>query len=479
MIIRAKTAQKNHRAQTWAILAVLFSGVPTVQAQQVSPLRPGLDVNTPNTETATGAQNQNGNTPLTAPVQRTNAPQPIRLLSNQPQQVPAPPPPARRPPRETDPFEPLGVKVGGFRLFPVLEVTTDLSDNARTDPSGKITDIAGRLAPSFRLESNWLRHSYNLNVSSEHIFYAKASDVNSNTFTGTSALRLDIRRNTNLLNTATYQLTQTSSASSEVPGTAIGNRADHEVTYTSALTHRFNRLIATATAGINWVFVDDVKLAGGGRENNADREYIEPTAKLRLGYEVSPAITPFVEVGYTPRIHRKTLDRNGLARNSQGFTASSGFGFNLSPIWDGEVSLTYEHRNYKDNRLDDVNALGVNATINWRPSELTTVSLVAATDIEESSTIGISGTRNFDLALDVSHKFRDNITGTMGFGLNYDDFIGTGNDDVYFTMQAGFAYALRRELEWVTNYQFTHFKSGTAGNNYTENRISTGLRFRL
>ena len=463
-------------------ITLLMSSTSAVLAQQAdnqNTLRPALDVNQTVTSQATTSQAANPQTAsIRAPVQQTNAPQPTRLLSNQPQSPPLPPPPPDVQ-RQSDPFQPVGIKVGGFRLYPVLEVTGDLSDNVRSGASNKLTDIGLRLAPSLNLQSNWLRHSLSLNASSEHIFYAKAHDINSTTFDTSTALRLDLRRGTTLSNTAAYQLSETSSSSSEVPGTAIGNRSDHELSFSSALAHRFNRATVTLTGGVRWIFVDDVKLAGGGKENNADREYIEPSARLRLGYEISPALTPFVEVGYTPRIHNKTRDRNGVARDSQGLIASSGFGFNLSPIWDGEVALTFEHRDYKDNGLSDINAIGLNASINWRPSQLTTVNFVSATSVDESATTGISGTRNFDLALNISHKFRENLTGNLNFGFNYDDFVGSNNDDMYFTVEAGFAYAIRRELEWVANYQFTHFKSGSPGNDHTENRISTGVRFRL
>ena len=460
-------------------IVMLTSSASAAYAQQAStqdPLRPGLDTD----EATTNQTDQNTATTNTrAPVQRTNAPQPIRLLSNQPPSPDLPPPPPPLTQREANPFEPVGIRAGAFRLYPVLELTGDFSDNVRSDHTAKLKDAGLRVAPSVRLQSNWIRHSLDINVDSEHIFYKKATDIDSNTLNASSALRLDVRRGTTLLNTTTYQLSETSSASSEVPGSAIGNRSDHELSYTSALSHRFNRVVATLTGGIDWLFFDDVKLAGGGKENNADREYIEPSARLRLAYDVSPALTPFAEVAYTPRIHKKTLDRNGFARNSHGFSTSAGLGFNLSPIWGGEVALTFEHRNFDDNRLKDINTPGLAATVNWRPTRLSTVSFVSSTSIDESATTGISGTRNFDASLNISHKFRENFTGNLIFGFNYDDFVGSSDDDMYFTAQAGFAYDIHRKMQWITNYHFTRLKSGTPGNSYTENRISTGVRFRL
>ncbi len=453
----------------FVVSGAIVSNMSLANAQQASILRPGLDVNTDQTGVIQAENTQTA---------RTNAPQPVRLLSSQPEQLPPPPPPVRRT-RETAPFAPTGIKAGSFRIYPELGVSSVLTDNARSDNSGKVNDIGIQIAPSIRIESDWLRHSYTFNASSDLLFYAKSKEANSNTFNATGELRLDIRRNTNLLTSTGYTLSTTSSASSEVPGTAIGNRRDHQITFNTALTHRLNRLIATLSTGATWQMYEKVKLSGGGFENNADRAYVEPNAKLRLGYEITSSITPFAQIGYTPRFHNKKIDRNGLRRNSQGFDAQLGFAFNLSPIWDGEIAATYEHRNYKDPTLSNINAFGLNATINWRPSELTTLSLISSTSIDESSTAGISGSRNYNLALNATHRFRENLTGSLNLGMNYNDFIGTSNDDVYYTIQTGIAYALNRKIEWTGNYLFTHFNSGTAGNDFTENRITTGFRFRL
>lgn len=455
-----------------AVLLLAMAWTEPAYGQQADLLRPGLD-----TDPQAGTTNQADNT--TAQTRRTNAPQPPRLLSNQPPPPPPPPPlpPVRTP--EPDPFAPTGLRTGSFTAFPQLEVSGIISDNARTTSSAKLTDIGLRLAPSLRLQSNWARHEFTLSADSEHILYRKASDNNSNTVNANAALRLDIRRNTTLTTTTTYALSQTSSASSDVPGTAIGNRSDHEFTVTSGLAHRFNKLVATLTAGLTWVFVDDVKLAGGGVEDNADREYLEPGATLRLAYDVSPAMTPFVQVAYTPRIHAKKRDRNNLKRNSSGITTTAGFRFNLSPIWDGEIGLTHEYRNFSDTTLKSVNAFGINSTINWRPSQITTISLATSTSIDESATIGISATRNYDASLSLTHRLRNNIAASLRLSVNYDDFVGTSNDDLQLGLNAGLSYTLNRRMEWTAAWDLTRFKSGTPGSSYTENRFTTGLRFRL
>jgi len=465
---------KNIATVSLAGFALIAVSGSQVLAQEVDTFRPGLDV----AGGAEVASNALANNDFPGASQQNNNPQPPGLLSNQPEILPPPPLPPRRQ-RLADPFAPVGLRLGSFNLFPVLEVTGVTTDNVNSDNRGEVSDVGVRIAPSLRLQSDWARHSFNLDVASENVFYKTVSENDSIAFNASSSLRLDIRRNTNLATTASYRLSEARSGSSEVPGGAIGDRRDHDVSVTSALAHRFNRASATITAGLNWVFVDDLELQGGITENNADREYIEPSLRFRLGYEISPAIIPFAEVGYSPRFHRQARDRNGNNRDSQGVTTSAGLGFNLSSVWDGEIALVFEHRNFEDSELSNINAVGVNANVNWRPSQLTTVTFTSSAGVDESTRVGVSGARNYDLALNFSHRFRENFTGTFGLGFNYDDFVGSSDDDMYFTVQAGFAYAIMRELEWVANYQLVYFESGTLGGSYSENRISTGFRFRL
>ena len=107
----------------------------------------------------------------------------------------------------------------------------------------------------------------------------------------------------------------------------------------AALTHRFGRLSTTLQGGAVWQYYDDVELAGGGEEDNSDREYVEPEAALRVGYEASPALQPFVEAAYPPRFHFEDRDRNGFDRNSDGYRVEAGVAFEPSPIWSGELAL--------------------------------------------------------------------------------------------------------------------------------------------
>ncbi len=364
-------------------------------------------------------------------------------------------------------------------MFPQLELTGVYNDNVTDTAISKQADGALRVAPSARLQSNWSRHSLTASAASEHYFYLDHHEFNETSLNSQANLRLDIRRDTQLELASTYILAQTPPSSGEVPGNAAEKRDDHEFSASARLIHRANRFITSLRLGARAFKFGNVKLIGGGTENNSDRDYIEPSAALRLAYESSPAITTFLEAGYAPRFHHKKIDRNGQKRNSKGFTTSLGLRFNPSPVWSGEAALVYEYRKYEDKNFKTASNIGATANINWRPSNLTQINLLLDTSLDESSVSGVAGTRNYDVTLTATHKFRENLTGTLSGSINYDDFIDSPGDDVYFTVSAGVSYVVHRNMEWIANYTMTHLKSGVPSASYTQNLLSTGIRFRL
>src|SRR4029078_9350977 len=126
---------------------------------------------------------------------------------------------------------------------------------------------------------------------------------------------------------------QDSDGTSDVPGNAIGNRTDHTYSLAAGPTPRPRLIQTTLKTGITWQTFDDVKLAGGGKEDNSDRNFYQPEIVFRAAYAPTPAFKPYVEAAYQPPFHDVVPDRNGFDRDSQGYALSAGLAFDDSPIW--------------------------------------------------------------------------------------------------------------------------------------------------
>ena len=380
---------------------------------------------------------------------------------------------------EAEPYAPLGLRAGAFMLFPSLGISGTYSDNVGQVSHAPRDDAGLRLTPALRVESNWVRHRLTFDGSGDLVFYKRQRDFDETTANATANLRLDVRRTTTAEFIADYRLSETSASDSEVPDAAVGRRQDQEFGISGALTHRFNRLSATATVGARALVFDDVELAGGGRENNSDRDYIEPSVALRLGYETSPAIQPFIEAGYRPRVHRRARDRSGQRRNSHGGFLRAGIDLNLSPVWSGNVAARYDVRVFDDRRLDSVHAVGVDANVTWQPTRLTRVVFTAASGIDESASSGVSGSRTYQGSIAVSHNLRENIVIGATGGIDFSDFIGASDEELLLSGGLSASYRIAREIELLASYEIRGFESTQPGSDYIENQISAGFRFRL
>ena len=65
------------------------------------------------------------------------------------------------------------------------------------------------------------------------------------------------------------------------------------------------------------------QLTDGTTSPNDDRNYNQYAGKLRGGYELSPGVTPFVEVIADTRVHDLNTDFFGFQRNSKGLTGKA------------------------------------------------------------------------------------------------------------------------------------------------------------
>ncbi len=377
---------------------------------------------------------------------------------------------------EGDPYAPQGIAAGAFRLFPTIQIGGIVSSNPEQKNSGADAALGYRIAPSLRLESDWVRHSFRLNAAGEFIDYASGGVSAESSGSVTAAARVDVLRSTTIDLDANYDIDRTAASDSEVPDSATGPRLEHEIGVFAALNHQFGRLGLRARTGARLKLFEDVDLSGGGVEDNSDRNYVEPEIALRATYESSPAIKPFAEIAYRPRIHSDSPDRNGLDRDSHGVQLRAGVQIDSSPIWSGELAVAYAIRRYDDPSLDTVHAPGLIGNLIWRPTELTTLTYTANTSIDETVAAGSSGTRVYELRVDAEHRLRDNIILNAGTGVEFD--MRDGPDDFTLDANIGAIYRFNPWLAWTAGYDFTYFNSDSPASDYVEHRVTTGIEIR-
>jgi hypothetical protein len=330
----------------------------------------------------------------------------------------APPPLAtpaeavRRPlPAEHDPYEQLGIRAGAFLLKPSVELTGGYDTNPQSSdpPEG---DAFWRIRSALEVESDWVRHAFRGRLEASYRGYDEFSDLDAPDYAADAALRLDARRDLRL--DFSFHGEQDSDPRNDPELVGVTGLVENTlVSGRAGLTYKPNRLSIAPT-------FETTRREFGDPEFE-DRNYNSYRAKLRTGYELSPALEPFVEVSANERIY--DLDENdvGIEHNSWGWRGYAGARFEPDPIWALEGKIGYGHQEAEDPSMPVLDGVVVAGSLIWRPSELTTFRLQGEKDFAAASLDCCSVTEEWGVTASFEHEFRRwlILTGEVAYDENY------------------------------------------------------------
>ena len=373
-------------------------------------------------------------------------------------------------------YEPLGLRTGSFIVYPAIQTGLQYTDNALSSETDRRDDLIYSVTPEVRVESDWSRHSARASVSSSHEFHQDNTSEDAEEFSARGNVRVDVTEATKLNLEGGYSFEQEERGSAEVPNDAV--EEPNETTWDVAawISHRFNRLTATLRGDVEVNDFGDVSVSGGAAGGGSDRDYYETGTTLRLGYEISPTLQPFVETGYSVRRHDREVDSNGFRRDSDGYSVAAGVAVNTGPILRGEIAVGYEVREFDDRALDAIEDVTFNANLIWSPTALTTVRLTGGTDINETSVSGSPGSVERSVGLSLAHSLAYNLTGDIGVTYVNTTYRRSDIREENYRLAAGLDYLLNRNVAVRAGYAYTRFETTQAGSDYDVNTFRVGVK---
>jgi len=390
------------------------------------------------------------------------------------------PPPLRRLPPDPEPFAPLGIDVGSLRLFPFVETGVGYDSN----PNRLASFVQGssylRADGGLRLESEWSQHSLTADLHGGYSDYLQFPPADRPDASGTIVARIDVLRDTQINSTTSFNLAtqQPGSPQIAIPGSVFIVNRPLILSYGEALgvTQTFNRLQVSLRGGFDRYTFGNALQSDGTMLLLSSEDYNDYGLQGRVGYEVTPGIIPFVQIGGDLRRHDQYLDFNGFARDSDGAAAKIGTRFELTRLLTGELALGYAERIYADPRLPRLAAPTIDGSLAYPITPLTTISLHAATDLSETTDAFAAGAVSHTISLEIDHALlRDLLVKAIGTYQNY-TFVGEPVDENLFSASLGADYSLTRNIVLRANYTYEQMQSNVPGSNYTANVFLVGLR---
>lgn len=367
-------------------------------------------------------------------------------------------------------YDPRGLHMGSFFIYPSLTLSTDYNDNIFTTDGGETDDFIYNINPEVLVQSDWVRHELTARAYGSFNLHQDETGEDFNDYGASLGGRADLTRNTNIVASASYDMLNENRGANTVGGAAKPTEYD-SIKASVGINQHFNRLTASIEGAYENLDYDDVDLIGGGTTDNDFRDRDIWTGLVQFGYDVSPDTLVYVRGEYNVRDYDQ---KPATPRDSEGYSVVIGSEFKLSRLVSGDVFVGYQEQDY--DALNTVEGVAYGLDVDWYVTPLTTVRISGQSVIAESIVTGASGILKRGVSLGVDHELMRNVFISGDAEYRNEDYEGIAREDDFLTGGLKVNYLINRNLSVALGYDITNRDSNTAGNDYTQNDIGLSLR---
>lgn len=376
---------------------------------------------------------------------------------------------------EDNPYAPVGIRVGTFVVTPTVETGLTWTSNADSSTSGKPALLS---ETTLRLNalSEWGGDRTSFDGYGNFRKTLSGEEISETRAALDASMQRDLGNEWAVLASLGYEVgPESASAPATITGT-LDEPIKHDFAGSLGVEKDIGKLRLRLTGNVEREVYGDAELDNGETVSQSDRNSTLVAGVLRTGYELSPALTPFVEMEYGHRYYDEELDTNGYARSATRVGARGGLALNLSEKVTGEFSGGWIEERPEDDRLDAISGPSIAASLDWSPVRGTIVGLDATTTVEGGTGPGDSGSLLNSGLLTLSHELRANLTANLLFGAAYRDYTGQDGHDVILSAETNATWWLNRNVGITGKLRHEQQTSSLPGRDYTANSIFLGMK---
>lgn len=368
-----------------------------------------------------------------------------------------------------------GIHIGGFMLFPKLDISGQYNDNVFAVNTGAKSDVSLDVHPSVRLESTWSHYLVALKAEYDLRRYNKFGQEDTDNYLLGAETKFDLGSATQFDATTDY------GRYSELPGnTNIVTNAAKPTNYfmwdnKADIKHVFSRLQADIGASFSTLRFQNTPAVGGGTILSVNRNRDVTSAFVDLGFQFSPGYQLFARGSWNQRDYEFLVSK---FRNSTGYDAVGGVRLQLTHLIDAEAFLGYLQQDYKA-PLAKVGGIDAGAKLHWSASRLTDVNLDVHRTIEETDQIGATAYFATTAELDVSHQLSRSVSVNAGVSYTNNDYKGVIQNENIIGANVGVDYHFMPQLHLVVDYRYTNRDSNLPSANYAQNLVEAHVGLAL
>ncbi len=374
------------------------------------------------------------------------------------------------------PYDPIGYEVGSLRLTPYVTQSFGYDSNPDQTQTGLRPSAFERTEGGFGLASDWSRNALTASLHAGYDDFFSDPQANRPDAVGVVDYRLDVDRDTTLDAETRFAIDTQRVGSPEVVDGAQGRPLISTFGASVGGAEGFGRLNVALHGSLDRTAYDDAD-GGGVIQDLASENFDDAGLHLRVSYEATPVLRPFVDVLADDRVHDRTIDYTGFRRDSVGVIGQAGSTFELTRLLSGEVSAGYGGRSYDDPRLKNIASPVFNGVLTYAATPLTTISFRGATSFDETTVAGASGTESRSLSLELSHALTRNLTITGALSYLETAYVGAPITETTLAETLKAEYHLSRSWIATASYNHERLNSTLAGASFGDNVFLAGLRW--
>lgn len=375
------------------------------------------------------------------------------------------------------PYDPIGYGVGSLRLTPYVTQSFGYDSNPDQTQTGLRPSAFERTEGGFGLASDWSRNALTASLHAGYDDFFSDPQANRPDAVGVVDYRFDVDRDTTLDAETRFAIDTQRVGSPEVANGAQGRPLISTFGGSVGGAEGFGRLNVALHGSLDRTAYDNADGGGGVTQDLASENFDDAGFHLRVSYEATPVLRPFVDILADDRIHDRTIDYTGFRRDSVGVIGQAGSSFELTRLLSGEVSAGYGGRSYDDPRLKSIASPVFNGVLTYAATPLTTISFRGATSFDETTVAGASGTESRSLTLEVSHALTRNLTITGALSYLDTEYVGAPIAETTLAETLKAEYHLSRSWIATASYNHERLNSTLAGASFGDNVFLAGLRW--
>ena len=376
---------------------------------------------------------------------------------------------------EEDPYEAIGIRLGGLILRPSIETGVTVTDNVDLG-----TDKESAVLSETTLRLNAVTDDPVDNATIEgFVTYRKSiagTDYSEPEGGLDAAANLDLGRELRLNATISYAGAYEGAEAPYSPGvTFTESPFKHSLGATIGL-EKYEGPLRYAIAGEVEREIYTNAEATTGTVSQEDRNASLFNLKLRGGYAMSQVLVPFAELEIGRRIYDNRTNSGGYEPSANEYALRGGVEFDVSEKLTGEIAVGYVVQRPDDDRLATVEGVSIEGQVAWSPVRGTDVTLALSTDVEGSSTTGASGSLLRGARLTIARQVRDNLELSADVSAERRDYVATGDHDTILSAELGASYWLNRSAAIVGRIGHERQTSTLPDRDYQANTAFLGVR---